>query len=296
METTLDLRQLETFLAVVETGSFHKAGQRLGCSQPTISQHIRKLELVLGTTLIERHPSGCAPTGAAEILIPYAQSLLRISRRAVSAFTRQSLVVGASGNIGTYMLPHVASVFERRADSVPVEFVLTPNPSAAAKLESGELDVALLEWWDDRPGFAATAWRDEKLVVIVPPAHPWARRSGIAPAALEDAVLLGGEPGSGTGRLLRQALGSAGIPNSRVRQLGSTEAVKRAVRAGLGISIVMESSVTDEVRAGTLCTVLLEGVTLKKTLYAAHRAHVPAGSPIRLFIEALREFGATAPA
>jgi LysR family transcriptional regulator, low CO2-responsive transcriptional regulator len=290
----LDLRQLETFLAVIEARSFHEAGRRLGYSQPTVSQHVRKLEEALGTSLIERSPSGCTPTRAAEVLIPFAQSLLRISRRAMSAFSRRRLVVGASGNIGTYMLPDVVSRFERHAEAAPVDILIEPNPSTAEKLETAEVDIALLEWWDDRPGFTAVPWRQEPLVVIVSPAHPWVDRESVPPEALRDAIMLGGEPGTGTGRLLHGALGAAGGQPSQVRQLGSTEAVKRAVRAGLGVSIVMRATVQDEIASGVLRALPLSGVALTKTLYAAYREHPPAGSPVSLFVEVLLGFHAAA--
>ena len=286
----LDIRQLETFLAVIETQSFRDAARRLGCAQPTVSQHIRKLERSLGTTLVERSASGCAATRAGEVLMPYAKSLLRISRRAVSALSQRKLVVGASGNIGTYILPDIIARFDCGPHRVPVEILIEPNPQTAERLTTAEIDVALLEWWDGRSGFDAVRWRHEPLVVIVSPHHPWAQRENVPAAALADATMLGGEPGTGTGRLLQEALGKSGWQPREMRQLGSTEAVKRAVRAGLGVSIVMASSVVDEVMSGALRALPIADAELGKTLYAAYREHMPATSPVGLFVETLLAF------
>lgn len=282
----LDLRQIETFLAVVASGSFHEAGRRLGLAQPTVSQHVRKLEEALRATLVERGPLGCRPTAAARAIMPYAESLLRVAGRAVEAVRRDRLAVGASGNIGVYLLPGLVGRFEASAGGVPVEIAIAPNPVVAERLERAELDVALLEWWDGRPGFDAVPWREEPLVAIAAPGHPWARLGCVAVEDLAREELLGGEPGSGTGRLLRDVLGGAGRAG---RQLGSTEAVKRAVRAGLGVSVVLAATVADEVAAGTLATVPIAAARpLQKRLWAVRRAHAPTTAPERCFVEAIR--------
>ena len=104
-------------------------------------------------------------------------------------------------------------------------------------------------------------------MVIVPPSHPWASRSAIDPAELATERILGGERGSGTGTLLRGCLGETFHQLQMVPGFGSTEGVKRGVRAGLGISIVVASSVTDEIATGQLVSVPLEGLALHKSLW-----------------------------
>jgi LysR family transcriptional regulator, low CO2-responsive transcriptional regulator len=280
-----DLRQIETFLQVIATGSFHAAGRKLGLAQPTVSQHIRKLEEYMRVTLVARSSVGCRPTDAARIFLPYAESLMQLNCRALNAVTRTRIVVGASGNIGTYILPDIIRRFEASRSGVPIDLVIAPNPVIAAQLEHAEIDVALLEWWDARAGFEAKVWREEPLVAIVARDHAWAGRSAISTDELRDAPILGGEPGSGTGRLLRERL-NATAP--AVRQLASTEAVKRAVRAGLGLSIVLKASVADEVTAGHLVALdITAQQPLTKSFWAAHRLHLPATAADRRFVEFL---------
>lgn len=281
----LDLRQIETFLAVIATGSFHEAGRRLGIAQPTVSQHIRKLEESVRAALVERSPAGCRPTEAARTFMPYAESLLRIARRATEATAGRPLVVGSSGNIGIYILPEIVRRFELSPEGAPVDIVIAPNPEVAERLERAEVDIALLEWWDNRAGFVAASWRQEPLVAIVAPDHAWARLRAVPADTVRAAPLLGGEPGTGTGRLLQEALGEAG---SVARRLGSTEAVKRAVRAGLGVSIVLAATVADEVAAGTLAAVPIAGDTpLTKTLWAVRREHLASTAPEWSFLRHL---------
>lgn len=282
----LNLQYLETWLAVLSAGSFHAAGRRLGLAQSTVSQHVRKLEAELRATLVERNPAGCRPTPQGGALLPYAETLLRVSRRAEQAVAGGRLAVGASGNIGTYLLPDLLRRHEA-AGAAPSQVEVGTNLQIVGRLQDGEIDLALLEWWEPRPGFAARAWRREPLVVIVAPDHAWARREHVTARSLEGAALLGGEPGSGTGRVLREALGTIGAGLGVDRQLGSTEAVKRAVRAGLGISIVMACAVRDEVRAGDLAALPVVGIHLAKTLYAIHRDPLPETGPVTGFLSAL---------
>lgn len=281
-----DLRQIETFLQVIATGSFHAAGRKLGLAQPTVSQHIRKLEEYMRVTLIERSQVGCRPTEAARIFLPYAESLIQLNGRALDAVTRTKVAVGASGNIGTYILPDLIRRFEASQSGSPIDLVIASNPVIAAQLDRAEIDVALLEWWDERPGFEAAVWREEPLVAIVGRDHAWAGRKAISADDLRRAPILGGEPGSGTGRLLRDAL-DVTVPAAR--QLASTEAVKRAVRAGLGVSIVLAASVIDEVASGHLFALdIVAHHPLTKSFWAAHRPNLPATASDRRFVEFLK--------
>ena len=281
-----DLRQIETFLEVIASGSFHAAARKLGLAQPTVSQHIRKLEEYMRVTLVERSPVGCRPTEAARVFLPYAESLIQLNGRALHALTRTRIAVGASGNIGTYILPDLIRRFESSPSGVPIELTIAPNPAIVALLERAEIDVALLEWWDGRPGFNAAPWRKEPLVAIVGRDHPWAGRKAISAQDLRGAPVLGGEPGSGTGRLLREALD---VTAPTARQLANTETVKRAVRAGLGVSIVLAAAVADEVAAGHLVALdIVAPRPLTKSFWAAHRPHLPATAPDRRFVESLK--------
>lgn len=272
----LNLHWVRAFLGLMQHRSFQATASRLGLAQPTLSQQIQKLEQSLGVVLFHRSRSGCAPTSAALALLPCAEGLMRLNERALSAARGAPQRIGASSNIGTYLLaPHVRS-FEAAGEGPSLQVLIDRNPVIADKLDVGELDLAVLEWWDGRSRFKAERWRREPLVVIVPPTHPWAGRAAIDKEELAGVELLGGEPGTGTGRLLEAYLGK----NARVsHRLGSTEAVKHAVRAGLGISIVLAAAVVEEARTGALWAIPLREPPLVKELFVIWRdsgvSHVP---------------------
>ncbi|MCT2447763.1 LysR family transcriptional regulator [Klebsiella pneumoniae] len=219
---------LKSLVAIVQTGSFQSAARALGLAQPTVSQHLQKLEEQVGVTLVQRSRSGCQPTTRALAFMPHATALLDMHARALEALHGNRERVGASTNIGTYLLqPFVRNY--------------------------------IMEWWLPHPDFEHRLWRVEPLVLIVSPDHALAEAGCIERDRLVDLPMLGGEPGSGTGRLLTEYFGELGVPRSGM-QLGSTEAVKQAVRAGLGVSLVMASAVQDEVRSGALVALPIPGL------------------------------------
>lgn len=273
---------VRTFLALIEHRSFQAAAEQLHIAQPTASLHIQKLEEQLGATLFHRSRTGCDPRREAIRFLPYAQGIRRANERALAAISGERFRIGASSNIGIYLLqPHIRSYLQARHLSA-FDIVIDRNPSIAPKLEHGEVDVAVMEWWDNRPGFRCEHWRSEPVVVIVPPEHPLAARTEIDRESLSGFELLGGESGTGTGRLLAKYFGdSAQMPRISL-QLGSTEAVKQAVKAGIGISLVLASAVTDEVTAGTLRAIPFLEPPLHKDLFVIWPNGV-SGTPIPAF-------------
>lgn len=280
----LNLEHIASFLAVLRTRNFRAAAHERALSQATVTQHIQKLEAVLNASLIARSNRGCTPTPAGTALQPHAESLLRVNTRVLNLMHKSAIAIGASSNIGVYLLqPYVKSFLTETDGQCPVEIAIQHNPAIADKLERGEIDIAVMEWWDHRPGYIARPWRQEELVVIVAPDHPWAKLSAVPPALLKDAPLLGGESGTGTGTLLVQHLGEAIRGLQIARQLGSTEAVKQWVKAGLGVSIVLSSTIIEECRAGTLRALPLEGDPIYKALYVIWRDTLRQDSlPLRL--------------
>lgn len=283
----LNLVWLKSFITLVQHRSFQAAANHLGIAQPTISQHIQKLEEQLDVLLILRGKSGCEPTRAALALMPFAISMLRLDERARDAVTGTSLRVGASSNIGIYMLqPHVRSFKE--AEAAPdVELVIDNNPAIARQLTSGELDIAVMEWWHPKPGFQARDWKQEPVVLIVPPDHPCAGMTRINRETLAGMTLLGGEPGTGTGRLLANFFGDGGPFPEVSMQLGSTEAVKQAVKAGLGISLVLAAAVSEEVSAGTLRAIPVSDPGLAKELMVICPDALAGHPPVSTFVRHL---------
>ena len=267
----MNLKHLEAFLAVIDTGSVGGAAARLGRPQPTLSHQLRALEDELGTPLIERGGSG-GPTLEGHTLVPIARRMLALASDARKALSGLSCRIAAASNIGTYILQPLAQNYRKTCGGkAPLDIWIGRNPQAIERVEDGRSDIALTEWWDDRPGYMATPWYRDPLVAIVAPSHPLAKNGRITPRQLLDERMIGGESGTGTGRILRAALKSLGNDLEVDETLGSTAAVKEAVKAGAGISVVGTSVVRDELSSGRLVALALSGRTLEKTYYAVRR-------------------------
>lgn len=279
----LNLLHTKTFLAVIDARGFRAAARVLGVAPSTVVDHVSQLEAELGAVLLARRRGAVQPTLQGAALLPLARALVSTAERARAAVAGAPLRLAASSNIGTYLLQAPLAAFRRRGGT-NVDLWIGSNPDALDRLTQGAADIAVMECWHPSDTFEAHDWRHEKLVLIVAPFHRWADRESVRPDELIGEPLLGGERGTGTGTLLRRRLGHIASQLTTVDGFGNTEAVKRAVREGLGVSLVMEASVADEVASGTLIALPLAGVELVKETKIVLPRDMPATAPARRFL------------
>jgi len=278
-----NLAQVQTFLAIVDEGGIQSAAERLSCSQPTVSQQLRKLEEFLGVPLVVRNRTRALPTRHGELFLPQARSLVATSGRARDVIEERQLVVWASGNVGVFLAPRAIAGFEKqRGREGSVDLMIGTNRQAVDALLSGEADLIMTEWSEDQASVEWHSWRREKLVVIASPEHPLAQRTRIRKEELLEFPIIGGEPGSGTGRILRTLFGNDLDKLKIRRQLGSTAAVKEAVKANLGLSIVLAYAIADEMKFGTLVAIEFEEADIFKSLFLGLSKDSPQSSPVRV--------------
>jgi DNA-binding transcriptional LysR family regulator len=279
----LNLVHAKTFLAVLSERGFRAAARDLKLSPSTVVEHIKQLEEDLAAPLLLRRRGIVEPTYQGAAFAPLARAMLDTAERSRTVIAQAPLRIAASSNVGTYLLQSMLASFQA-TDPCSVDLWIGPNPGVADRLASGTVDVALMEWWSDRPGFCGHTWRKEPLVVIVASDHPWAARDAIEPGELAGQPLLGGEAGTGTITLLRKELGQLTDGLMAIGGFGNTEAVKRAVRAGRGVSLVVAAAVTDEVRAGQLVALRLKNIELVKELKIISPIGLPDAAPAARFV------------
>jgi len=284
----LNLLHARTFLAVINERGFRAAARDLSLSPSTVVEHIRQLEDDLAAPLLVRRRGVVEPTSQGAAFAPLARAMLDAAERSRAIMNRRILHVAASSNIGTYMLQSTLAAFQA-GDPLAIDLWIGANSDVAERLTNGVADVALMEWWIDRPDFCQHSWRREPLVVIVAPDHPWANRSAIEPSELLSETLLGGEPGTGTNTILKREFGELADRLTVVGGLGNTEAVKRAVRAGRGVSLVIAAAVTDEIKASQLVALPLSGIELAKELKIILPSGLPEASPTSRFLNYVLE-------
>ncbi len=272
----LNLSFVRTFVMLAEARSFVEAGRRLGLAQPTVSLQLKKLETALGVALVDRNRTGVELTVRGRSVLPYAKALLQSAEAFSGAAEGRRITIGCSGNIASYYLSDDLKRFmDLEVDDFAWDVEVAPNPDILELLAIGAIDIAAMEWPPDHPGLAVHPWRSEPLVVIVPNDHPLARSRTVSVRQLLELELIGGERGSGTGTLLKQVLGSNAGHLRISRNLHSTEAVKNAVRSGLGCSIVLAGAVKGEAEAGRLSVLSLKGKRLAKNFYVVTQKGLP---------------------
>ncbi len=285
----INLSFVQTFVALAETGGFSVAARQLGLSQPTVSQHVRKLEEVIGAQLIERHNARCTLTRRGEALLPQARMLLKSAERFIHTAAPQELTIGCSGNIASYFIsPELKTFVEQVCPGLGWRIYTDSNPALLDALRSETIDVAAMEWPALEEGLQTHLWREEDLVVIAGPGHALSATDQISFAELEKLNLIGGESGSGTASALRRAFGAKADRLQVVQHLQSTEAVKSAVRAGLGCSIVLRRAVENDLEEGRLVELRVGKKKIRKSFHLTAANDIPASAPAAQLIDFLK--------
>ncbi len=282
LDEPLSIRQLGVFLALVDQGSFTKAARHLGLSQSTVSGHVADLERRLGVRVVERAHSGVRPTAAGEALLGPARQTLaaeQSSRQAVEALTGLlggRLVVGGSTIPAAYLLPRLCAAFHQAHPAVAIRVVTGDSREVLDLVLASDVELGIVGSSPAVPGLDAEGVSEDHLVLILPADHALASRARLTAVEVASQPLVLREPGSGTreaGLALLQEAGAEGSPAGLdvVCEMGSTEACKAAVRAGLGLSFVSSLAVKDELAAGTLATVPVEGFDVPRTFHLVTR-------------------------
>lgn len=273
----LDLRKLEIFYWVAELRSFSLAADHLALTQPTVSAHIRQLEETLGAKLLNRVGGEVSPTALGHVLFDRAKALLVFKREALAAIdqfsgrVRGELLVGGSNIPGEYILPHKLGAFVRKYPDVRPVLRIGDSAGIVELVLEGKVELGFVGFRgeDGRLSFQRL-WRDE-MVLTVPRDHPWSRVQAIDLADLRNAPFISREGGSGTHRSFRELLIRKRQDPERllnvVMELGSTAAIKEAIIAGLGVSILSKTSIRREIEDGLLKVVRIRGLKLERDFY-----------------------------
>jgi DNA-binding transcriptional LysR family regulator len=277
----MDLRRLEVFVKVAELRSFSRAAEALFLTQPTVSEHVRALEEDLGVQLLDRLGRGAVPTRAGELLLEYAHRvlvLMREARQAIDQFQGRligELEVGGSTIPGEYILPALIGQFKAKYPEVSIRLRVGASQQVSEWVQEGRVEIGMVGARPDSRVLVARELLADRLVIIVPPDHPWSSRQSVTLADVRTEPLVLRERGSGTRQALERALAEAGTDLSALRvagEMGSAQAVKQAVRAGLGVSLVSRLAVEDECRARLLVCLAVRDLGVSRSFHlVTHR-------------------------
>jgi DNA-binding transcriptional LysR family regulator len=292
----MDLRQLEVFAAVYELRSFSRAASTLRLTQSTVSEHVRLLEEELGTRVFDRLSRETVPTRAGELLYGYARQMLLLrteARQALDQFLGQvtgALLVGASTIPGEYVLPAAIGRFHERHPRVTITLQISDSRGIAQAVLDGQVDVGVVGADPGNRVLEVRSLMPDELVLALPPGHPWSGRGEATLDELRAEPLIVREPGSGSRQALERALESSGRSLADMRviaEMGSTGAIKQAVKAGVGLSIMSGRAVEDESRHGLVACVKLKDLPVTRQFYVVTRAGRSRSPLCQAFLEFL---------
>ena len=276
-----DLDSLQVLLAVAETGSLGRAAQQHGLSQPAVSARIQAMERLVGFPLLIRSARGSSLTVAGALLVEWARGVLgaaEVLQAGIGSLRGERasrLRVAASLTVAEHLLPAWLVRLAATHPEVSVSLTASNSTEVAASVLAGAADIGFIEGPDLPDGLQEQLVARDRLVVVVPPGHPWARRRGPIDAVdLAGTRLVHREPTSGTRTSLERALAGVGPLAAPLLELSTSTAVRSAAAAGAGPAVLSDLAVTDDIAAGRLVQVSVRGVDLARKL----RAVWPAGT------------------
>jgi DNA-binding transcriptional LysR family regulator len=306
----LQLAHLRTLQAIARHGSFSRAARSLNLTQPAVSMQVRHLEQALGLPLLERVGKRAFPTRAGEVLLAHADRALRELQAGVERVQGLRGVVagrvrlGTSASISIYLLPPALRRFRARYPETEIVIVTGNAAEITRAVVANELDVGIVSLpVRDRELVVSPFFHDELVAIAewgaprwppTPPGRSAApRRSRGAPRSIDPATLAGYplilfERGATLRRVIDGWFHRAGVAPRSPMELGNTEAIKKLVEAGLGLSVTSWFSVKSEVRAGTLTAIRLVP-PLERQMGLVRRRDKPNTPALTAFLAALDE-------
>ncbi|HZZ00334.1 MAG TPA: LysR substrate-binding domain-containing protein [Candidatus Baltobacteraceae bacterium] len=290
---SFSLSSLITLALLDDYGSFTRAAEALGVTQPSVSQQVRELERVAGISLVQ-------PRGRSIVLTPLGKELAAIGARVAIERDRAAriaadycagiagrLVLAASLTTSAYVVPQAIARLQENRPDADVQLRVANTHDVAEMVANDVVDLGIVEGHVDRPELLVVSFSEDRLICVAPKANGYAGARMI-PGDVRDATLLVREDGSGTREAVLQALDSHGFSFRRIASFGSNEAIKAGVANGLGIAWVPEVTVKSELEAGTLRELEFDGVRIVRDFSIVRRRDEQPAPLAQAFVDLLK--------
>ena len=272
----LTFRQLSVFEAVARNLSFSRAAHELHLTQPAVSMQVKQLEENVGTALFEQLGKKIYLTEAGHELAHYsrmiAQQLSEVEAvlSELKGLKRGKLKISVAST-ANYFAPQLLATFTRRFPTVTVSLNVTNRQALLQQLANNEMDIAIMGQPPEGLDLVAESFMENPLVVIAPINHMLARKKAIPLARLEQETFLIREEGSGTRIVMKRFFDAHNIQLHTGMEMSSTEAIKQAVQAGLGLGVVSLHTVELELEARRLKVLDVKDFPIRRHWYIVHR-------------------------
>jgi len=298
-EPSLELAQLDAFIAAADCGSFSRAAELLSVAQPSLSNRIQSLEREVGQSLFERMGRGVKLTDAGVAFLPYAQRVLRTLNDGLMVLegTRDGvagrLTIGAAPAVGTYVLPRLLKIFCDNRGGVDVMVRTGHSDEVLQMVLDDDVQVGFGRPINHPDVRTIVLYRDQ-LVLVVSSEHRYAKKGSVRVEDLAEDSLILFDRDSGYYGMILSLFRDLGVVPHQQMQLDSIEATKKMVEQNLGIALLPELSVDREIRLGTLHKVHIESAEpVERDIAVMYRRNKPQSGPMSAFLDLLGEIYST---
>ncbi|MEG1678020.1 MAG: LysR family transcriptional regulator [Clostridia bacterium] len=266
----MTIRHLKIFITVADTGKMNAAAEALYISQPSVSQAIREMEEAYGVKLFDRLSQKLYMTDGAKQLLPYARHVVEsfeaMDLMMKNAGEHPKLRVGASVSVGTCLMGAIVEAVKQQKPAFHLEVVVNNTSVIEQMLLNSQLDIAVVEGVVSSADLIQQALCKDELVVVVGKGHAFFQKESINLPQLEGQALIARESGSLNRNQYERLLAEEHISLRKIWSCTNTEAIKNAVLAGNGLTILSSMLVQQEVKAGTLAIVPVNGVRVEREI------------------------------
>ena len=287
----MEVRDLEVFLAVAARLNFTRAAEDVHLSQPSVSVRIRELERELGVKLFEQLGRQVALTEAGSLLEPHARRVVAAvddARHAVEelqGLERGRVLLGASTTPGTYLVPAIIARFKKDHPQIEIRLSVKDTRHVEEGVLANDFDFGFVGGHLVSGEVEATPWIIDEIRLVVSPNHPFATRKHIRLRDLKGEKFIFREAGSATQAAVSAALQDVSTEVERVLEADNPGVAKQAVQSGLGVAFISLFAIRTELRAKTLKTVKVEGLSIRRELKIVHRKDKHLSRAARVLIE-----------
>lgn len=286
------LRQLQIFLVAAEHESFLHAAEILHLTQPAVSMQMKRLAEMVGTPLFIKSGRNLRLTTAGKALIPYLKQINQTLKAASDELddikkSRQGKIRIGMVTTTQYFSPRLLAEFKKLHPEIEVEIAIANRKNIIKKLESNEIDLAIMGRTPKRLQVITEEFYEHPYVIIASPENPLASQQQIPALQLIDENILAREPGSGTRIILEQFFASHKVTPPELLEFNSNEAIKQAVMANMGVAIISAHTIHLETSARLLAVLDVENMPSIKTwfvTYLKNRHLSPAATAFKLFM------------
>jgi len=295
----ITFQQMEALISLVEKGSFSLAARKMHLTQPALTKNIKNMEDYVGASLVNRGSAGVTLTPEGKIIYDYAKRMLKLREEAkervalLGTKTGGNVYIGASTIPATYLLPRVLSRMRRDHPDITMYIKTADSEDVMNMVLDGEVEIGIIgKKPSNKKLEAQKLWKD-RLVLAAPEKHKWRKTNSVVMKDLFTEPFIVREKGSATRDFMTNYLKEEKSLNlsqfNICAELGSSEAVKEAIIAGLGVSIISIHAVKRELEQELLKEITIQGCRMERYFYLIYRRNFDFRVFHKIFVDFLEE-------